>query len=204
MQMPAPAQAPPSHYLQDSAVFHWDKQTLPADLILTVAVALCLGVGIAVGHPAAGMIAAGGAVNTGFGHKHSIDDSWLLPMILVTLGMAFSGFLGVLIGHENLLLVLVSGLLGFGYGLLTARPEGYAWVGQQCVITFLVASAFPASPTQAAQRGLLLLAGARCEREPEVRQPLVPRAGPAELLGRGRDVPAGDGVLRLGRRSRAE
>jgi hypothetical protein len=156
-QFPGPAA--PNNFLADSAVFQWQNQTLRADLILTLPVALCLGIGIAVGHPVAGMIAAGGAVNTGFGQKHSIDDSYLLPMIFVTFGMAFSGFFGVLIGHENLLLVAMAALWGFGYGMLTARPEGYGWVGQQCVITFLVASAFPASPKAAADRGLLLLAG---------------------------------------------
>jgi uncharacterized membrane protein YccC len=80
-------------------------------------------------------------------------------MIFVTFGMAFSGFLGVLLGHENLLLVFISALWAFGYGMLTGRPGGYGWVGQQCVITFLVASAFPASLVDAAGRGLLLFAG---------------------------------------------
>jgi hypothetical protein len=140
-------------------VFQWQNQTLRADLILTLPVALCLGIGIAVGHPAAGMLAAGGAVNTGFGQKHRIDDSYLLPMIFVTFGMAFSGFFGVLIGHENVLVGAMGALWGFGYGMLTARPEGYGWVGQQCVITFLVTSAFPASPQAASVRGLLLFAG---------------------------------------------
>lgn len=140
-------------------MFQWEKQTLRADIILVVPVALCLAIGIAVGHPAAGMIAAGGAVNTGFGQKHSIDNSSLLPMVFVTFGMAFSGFFGVLIGHENLLLVVTAALWGFGYGLLTNRPEGYGWVGQQCVITFLVASAFPAPASAAIDRGLLLFSG---------------------------------------------
>lgn len=130
-----------------------------ADLIFTLPVAICLAVGVGMGHPAAGLIAAGGAMNTGFGHKQCIDKSRLLPMIFVTLGMAFSGFVGVLIGHENLLLVFISALWGFGYGMLTVRPGGYGWVGQQCVITFLVASAFPAPLEDAAARGLLLLAG---------------------------------------------
>lgn len=98
-------------------------------------------------------------MNTGFGQKHRIDDSSLLPMIFVTFGMAFSGFFGVLIGHENLLLVIVAALWGFGYGMLTSRPEGYGWVGQQCVITFLVASAFPAPLSAAVDRGLLLFSG---------------------------------------------
>jgi uncharacterized membrane protein YccC len=147
------------HFLKDSAVFQWENQTLRCDLILTVPVALCLGIGIAVGHPAAGMIAAGGAVNTGFGRKQSIDDSYLVPMIFVTFGMAFSGFVGVVLGHENLLLVFASALWAFGYGMLTTRRGGYSWVGQQCVITFLVASAFPAPLRAALDRGLLLFAG---------------------------------------------
>ncbi len=147
------------HYLADSTVFQWKNQTLRADLVLTLPVALCLGIGVAVGHPVAGMIAAGGAVNTGFGQKHSIDDSYLVPMIFVTLGMAFSGFFGVLIGHENLLLVAMAALWGFGYGMLSGWPEGYGWVGQQCVITFLVASAYPAPLQAAVDRGLLLFAG---------------------------------------------
>jgi hypothetical protein len=112
-----------------------------------------------VGHPAAGMLAAGGAANTGFGQKHSIDESHLLPMIFVTFGMAFAGFVGVVLGHENLLLVVAAALWAFGYGMLTARPDGYSWVGQQCVITFLVASAFPAPLKAAVAQGLLLFAG---------------------------------------------
>jgi len=156
MQLPQPS---PKHVLLDSTVFQWENQTLRADLILAIPIALCLAIGIAAGHPASGMIAAGGAVNTGFGQKHRIDDSSLLPMILVTFGMAFSGLFGVLIGHENLLLVIMATLWGFGYGMLTSRPEGYGWVGQQCVITFLVASAFPAPLSVAVARGLLLFAG---------------------------------------------
>lgn len=145
--------------LRDSTVFQWQNQTLRADLILTLPIAICLAIGLAIGHPGVGLVAAGGAMNAGFGQKHRIDDSHLLPMIFVTLGMAFSGFAGVLPGHEKLGLVFCAALWAFGYGLLTARPEGYAWVGQQCVITFLVASAFPASLSAAAARGLLLLAG---------------------------------------------
>lgn len=159
MASPLPRPEPQNHFLADSTTFRWKNLTLRADLIFVIPVALCLGIGIAIGHPAAGMIAAGGAVNTGFGQKHRIDDSHLLPMLFVTIGMAFSGFFGVLIGHENLLLVFMSALWGFGYGMLTARPEGYGWVGQQCVITFLVASAFPAAFAQAADRGLLLFIG---------------------------------------------
>jgi len=159
MSSPVPRPGAAHRLFRDSAVFQWQSQTLRADLLFTLPIALCLVIGLAIGHPGVGLVAAGGATNTGFGQKHRIDNSELVPMIFVTFGMAFSGFVGVLVGHENLGLVFLSALWAFGYGLLTARPEGYAWVGQQCVITFLVASAFPASLGAAAARGLLLFAG---------------------------------------------
>lgn len=159
MSTPDHGAAAPNHFLTDSTVFQWQNQTLRGDLVFALPIAICLGIGIATGHPAVGMLAAGGAMSTGFGQKHLIDNSSLLPMILVTFGMALSGFLGVLLGHENVLLVIVAALWAFGYGILTTRPGGISWVGQQCVITFLVTSGFPASPRAALDRGLLLLAG---------------------------------------------
>ena len=95
----------------------------------------------------------------GFGAKQSIDESRLLPMIFVSLGTAFSTFVGMIAGHDNAILVAMAALWAFGYGMLTARPGGYGWVGQQCVITLLVGSAFPFSTKDAVVRGLLLLAG---------------------------------------------
>jgi Fusaric acid resistance protein-like len=146
-------------YFTDSYVFNWNNQTFRADLILILPVAICLAAGLCIGRPGVGMIAAGGAMTTGFGAKQSIDDSRLLPMVFVSLGMAFAAFLGVVVGHTNLLLVPIAALWGFGYGMLTRREAGYGWVGQQCVIIFLVASAFPASVEDALDRALLILAG---------------------------------------------
>ena len=146
-------------YFTDSYIFNWANRTFRDDLIFVPPIALCLGTGLLSHHPAAGMIAAGGAVTVGFGAKQSIDDSPLLPMLFVSLGMAFAAFIGVVIGHANFLLVATAALWGFGYGMLTTREAGYGWVGQQCVITFLVASAFPASVKAAGDRALLILAG---------------------------------------------
>jgi Fusaric acid resistance protein-like len=163
--MPLPATSAPrtssqnSKYFTDSYIFNWHNQTFRDDLVLLPAIAICLGVGIWLGHPSAGMIAAGGAMTVGFGARQSIDDSRLLPMLFVSIGMTFAAFLGVIIGYTNYLLVPMAALWGFGYGMLTTREEGYSWVGQQCVITFLVASAFPASIGPACDRALLILAG---------------------------------------------
>lgn len=163
MPLPAASEQPTTSksgsYFTDSYIFNWHNQTFRDDLILLPAIAVCLGVGIALHHPAAGMIAGGGAMTVGFGAKQSIDDSRLLPMLFVSIGMTFAAFLGVLLGYTNYLLVPMAALWGFGYGMLTTREEGYSWVGQQCVITFLVASAFPASLGPACDRALLILAG---------------------------------------------
>jgi len=57
-------------------------------------------------------------MTVGFGAKHNIDESLLLPMLFVSFGMAFATFLGVVIGHTNFFLVAMATLWGFGYGML--------------------------------------------------------------------------------------
>ena len=155
---PAPAQ-PAFAYLVDSYIFHWDLSSFGSDWVFVLAVAISLATGIAVGHPAAGMIAAGGAMTAGFGAKHSIDDTPLVPIMLVSIGMAFSTFLGMVAGHRGVTLIVLATLFGFGYGMLSKRAAGYVWVGQQCTVSLLVASAFPASAHAAAVRASLIFAG---------------------------------------------
>jgi Fusaric acid resistance protein-like len=164
--MPSPIQTippqdrtSPSYFLRDSVVFEWGNLSIRQDLIFMLAIAICVFVGIAIGHPGAGLIAAGGAMTVGLGAKQNIDDSRLLPMIFASLGIAFSTFIGMVVGHENYLLIPIAGLWGFGYGMLSSRPSGYGWVGQQCVVFLLVASAFPFSVRAAAVRASLVLVG---------------------------------------------
>jgi hypothetical protein len=146
-------------YLRDSYIFEWQNQTFRGDLIFVLPVALCLFIGLAAGHPGAALIAGGGAMTVGFGAKQNIDNSQLLPMIFAALGISVSTFLGMVAGHTNFVLVGMAMLWGFGYGMLSTREAGYGWVGQQCVVTLLVGSAFPFSAKAAAVRASLLLAG---------------------------------------------
>ncbi len=157
--VPAETSGNSSPYLRDSALFHWADLSLHTDWVFTIAIAICLGGGLLSGHPAAGMIAAGGAMTVGLGAKQPIDDSRLLPMIFVSFGMAISTFIGMVVGHQNFVLVPLAALWGFGCGMLSDRPAGYGWVAQQCVITLLVASAFPFSPKAAAVRASVILVG---------------------------------------------
>ena len=122
------SQTPLIAFLSDSYLFQWENQSLREDWVFVLPVALCLCVGLAVGHPAAGMIAAGGAVNIGFGAKQNIDNSQLLPMIFATLGTAFSTFIGMMVGHENFLLVGMAALWGLGAACSRcAKPATHGW-----------------------------------------------------------------------------
>jgi hypothetical protein len=55
------------------------------------------------------------------GVEQSSDDSRLLAMPFVSLGMAFAAFLRVLISHINLFLVAMAALWGSEHGMLTTR-----------------------------------------------------------------------------------
>jgi Fusaric acid resistance protein-like len=151
---------PPAPFLTDSYVFDWQARSFRADLIFIFPIAICLGIGIAVGHPGAGMIAAGGAFTVGFGAKQHIDDSHILPMILVSLGISVFTFVGMVAGHTNFILVLFAAGTAFVYGMLSLREPAISWVGQQSVVYLLVASGYPFSPRAAAVRSSLVLAGA--------------------------------------------
>jgi hypothetical protein len=153
----SPPTAPP--FLSDSLVFDWRGQSFRADIIFVLPLAICLGVGVGLGHPAAGMIAAGGAFTVGFGAKQHIDESRFLPMILASLGIGATTFIGMVAGHTNYILVLIAAGAGFIYGMLSMRQPGVSWVGQQSIVFLLVASAFPFSPQAAAVRSALVMAG---------------------------------------------
>ena len=146
-------------YLGKSFIFDWKSSSFGSDLVLVVPIALCLGLGLQLGHPAAGMIAASGAMAVGFGAKHNIDNSPLLPMIFASIGTAAATFIGMIAGHKNFILVAVVAIAAFLYGLSTTRQAGIGWVGQQCIVFLLVASAYPFSPRYAVARASLVLAG---------------------------------------------
>jgi hypothetical protein len=157
--MSAASPVPAAPFLTDSYVFDWRAQSFRADLIFVLPIAICLTLGIWLGHPGAALIAAGGAFTVGFGAKQHIDESHLLPMILVTLGIGAATFVGMVAGHTNFILVLLAAGAGFVYGMLSLRQPGVSWVGQQSIVFLLVASAFPFSPRAAAIRSGLVMAG---------------------------------------------
>jgi hypothetical protein len=152
--------APPRHgYLADIYTFDWKQFSFRIPLIGIIPIGLCLFIGVALGHPSAGLIAGGGAFTIGFGVNQRIADSRLMPMIAATAAVFLSTMIGMLVGHRGFTLILAAVIWGFIYGILTARAAGISWVGQQSAITLFVASAFPANFHSALLRALLIGGG---------------------------------------------
>ncbi len=124
-----------------------------------------LGVGIPLvfalmaDRPGAGMFMAVGAVSAGFA---SFDRSPALAakvMLWAAAAMAAALTLGSLAGHGALVSVLIAAVAGFVAGMFVAVGPAASFVALQAAIAILVAGAYPAGPTDAALRGVLVLVG---------------------------------------------
>ena len=153
------AVATPSHFLADLYTFHWTELHLRLPLVSASAVALCLFLGIAVGHPSGGLIAGGGAFTVGFGANQRIADSRLWPMLAAIFACATATLAGTVVGHHGYAILLAACGSAFLYGVLTAQNTGLSWVGQQASVALFVASAFPSSLHGGLVRAGLILAG---------------------------------------------
>jgi Fusaric acid resistance protein-like len=150
----------PAYFLADLYTFKWSEFDLRLPLISASAVALCLFVGIALGHPGGALVSAGGALTIGFGANQRISDSRLLPMIFAIFAMSSATLAGSLVGHRGFELIIASAVSAAIYGFLTMRDAGLAWVGQQASIALFVSSAFHADLKLSAIRaGLIALGG---------------------------------------------
>ncbi len=170
------------HFFADLYRSDWTKLGVRLPLVSAAAVALCLFVGIAAGHPGGGLIAGGGAFTIGFGANQRIGDSRVQPMLLAIIALATATLAGAVAGHRGYAILMASGVSGAIYGLLTIRHAGLAWVGQQASMALFVSSAFPSGPRAALVRaGLTVVGGVvqllfmstALEMMPELRKDLI-------------------------------
>ena len=94
-----PAATGRPHFLADVYTFDWTGLRLRLALVSTTAVAICLIVGVAVGHPGGALIAGGGALTVGFGVNQCIADSRILPMLAAIFAISSATFAGTVVGH---------------------------------------------------------------------------------------------------------
>ncbi len=150
----------PTPFYADLYHFDWSTLTVRLPLVSAASVALCVFLGILLGHPGGALTAAGGAFLIGFGANQRIGTSRALPMLLGAFASASATLIGTLAGHTGASLLLASAGSAAIYGVLTIRHAGLAWVGQQASINLFVSSAFPAGPRLAFTRTGLVLGGA--------------------------------------------
>ena len=190
---------PAHHFFADLYASDWSQASFRLPLVSAAAVALCLFVGVGVGHPGGGLLAGGGALTIGFGANQRIGDSRVVPMLLAMVAMGVATLAGTVVGHRGFALLVASGIAAGVYGVLTIRNAGLAWVGQQASIALFVASAFPSGPRAAMMRAGLTMAGgavqivltsAGLRAMPELRKDLLeaPRSLYASLYERRRDL----------------
>jgi hypothetical protein len=150
---------PRSQLASDLVTLDWSKYEGFGGLLCLPAIAVALVAGYAGHLPSGGLVAAGGAFTVGLGAFRRLQGSRLLPMMLTAAGLFLAASLGTVAGQSHVVTAMLALALGTLYGLTLVWSEDGAWVGLQCTIAFLVATAFPASGWHALLRGALVLAG---------------------------------------------
>ncbi len=157
-QPPSPTPRPFA-FARLGSPLRWTNAGPGTSLVCVVAIALCLAAGIALGQPAAGMVAAGGALSVGFGAFQQLSTLRALPMVLAAVGMAVSTLVGSALGGHALPFALFLALWAGFCGLATTLGAGAWWTILQWVIAMLIAGSRPDTLLAGAERGLLVLAG---------------------------------------------
>ncbi len=125
----------------------------------TLAIALIVAAGYVFNQPAYSLLAAGGALSVGFGVFQQFTSWRVAPMLLASLGMAFSTVAGSVAGQHELVYIACAALWGLMPGLGAILGTGGWWIATQWAIALLVAGSYPSSLEGAMWRGLLVLAG---------------------------------------------
>lgn len=133
----------------------------PAAALRTGApVAVALAVGLALGRPLDGAIAAGGAFSAGFAALSSGYRTRAGAALLATLGLTVSTFVGAAAASSTAVFCLVLAAWGFAAGLLVSLGVAATIVGIQAVLGLLLISPYPMSLVDASGRaGLVALGG---------------------------------------------
>ncbi|WPO97750.1 FUSC family protein [Pseudomonas sp. HR96] len=115
--------------------------------------------GLFTGQLGSSLIALGGAFTVGFGAFKKFSDYPLAPMVIVTLGISGSAWLGSLAGNHLASMLLVAALWAALCAWMVAVEDALWWIVLQWAITLFVAGAYPGGLAQADHRALMVLAG---------------------------------------------
>lgn len=130
------------HVFREIFTANWEQSRAISSLPCTIAIAGSLIVGLIFHQPAAGMVAASGAMSVGFGSFQRLGRSRFAPMFWATIGMAVCTAAGALASRSLPGLILNATAVGLLYGLMIAISGGTGWISLQCAIFAIVATGF--------------------------------------------------------------
>ncbi|HTX58786.1 MAG TPA: FUSC family membrane protein, partial [Verrucomicrobiae bacterium] len=125
----------------------------------TVGVAIPLAVAIAAGHPSLGFSPAIGALICGFTSLQGIYRSRIATVLAVAFGIAVASFAGALAAPSVAALVVITAVVGYLYGTLSALGTPVAVAALNVTVAFIIFSSLPHAPRQDLEQSSLLLAG---------------------------------------------
>lgn len=144
-----------------SALTRFDRSKIhpPIAVRNSCGVLIPLAIGVAIGQPAAGLIASIGALNVAYSDGIDPYPTRARRMMASSLCCALALFAGCATGHSHPLTIVLTALAAFLAGMMVAVSTTAADIGNIALVTLIVFSAHPLALAPAAQSGLLGLAG---------------------------------------------
>ncbi|MGC1890516.1 MAG: FUSC family protein [Stellaceae bacterium] len=123
------------------------------------AIVIILVCGRVFDQPYAALVATAGAFSVGFGLFQRLSSFAIVPMLLALLGMTVSATVGTLAGASPLSEGIAAAIWAFGVAAAAGLGAAVWWIVLQWSIALVIAAAFPADPTFALLRGMLVALG---------------------------------------------
>jgi uncharacterized membrane protein YccC len=144
-----------------STVVRFDAARLTPGMALrnAIGIAIPLAAGIFAHNPAAGVMAATGALDVAFSDGEDPYMHRARRMLAAGLMVSIAVFAGRAVGHDHGQAILLSATCAFVAGMLVAIGQTYADIGTITLVTLIVFSASPAPFGKALSSGLLALCG---------------------------------------------
>jgi hypothetical protein len=143
----------------DVIKLQWEEFHPGAALCCVPAIVIILVWGLVLGQPYAALVATAGAFSVGFGLFQRLSSFATAPMLLALVGMTISATVGTLASATPLSEAVAAAIWAFGVAAGVGLGTAVWWIVLQWSIALVIAAAFPADPTFALLRGVLVALG---------------------------------------------
>ena len=137
----------------------WEEFHPGAAACCVPAIVIILVCGLVVGQPFAALVATAGAFSVGFGLFQRLSSFAFAPMLLALVGVTISATVGTLASASPLSEGIAAAIWAFGVAAAVGLGTAVWWIVLQWSIALVIAAAFPADPTFALLRGVLVALG---------------------------------------------